>query len=211
LKGLLPKANFSNPESFNQCEAGDKITVNYFENDQQKLLFTEANPIDVCMEYVGKTVPVKVLKAEDTSLSFWVEGKYKASLPVTKLIYPAHKNSVRKHKARWKDGEILDCEVLDYKPQKGLIIKWIYNEEAFNDWHTDEILNYIGKVVNVNVSKVNGKTIYLIENKYPAVLIGLKGRNKTAPDFFDGDVIQCKVRTVNFDEHHFRIKLIEFD
>ncbi|MDR3217815.1 MAG: hypothetical protein LBU22_02380 [Dysgonamonadaceae bacterium] len=205
LAGIIYASDFESPELFDACEAGQTINVRYLGEGENFYRFAPLSPDEPYSEYIGRIVWVRVCKSGDAAMGYLVENKYKAALPVTKAVYPDGKRILRKMRNEWKDGDIINCEVVDFKPKKGFILKFADTESLDeNSWITDEIIDYIGKKVDVYVHKENGKTKLLIDDKYPAIMTG-KYVEKLH-ELYDGDIIECKVGSVDIYKRFFRIK-----
>ena len=149
LQGFLPLAALAEPETFHPCEPGDSIKIKYTGNDDRGLLFTSVDAIDLAAEFVGKVVWVQVGKSENMAPYFMVKGKYKGDLPINKLFYPTKKKKLQKLRNQWENGDIINCEIVDFKPHRGLILKWIDDDPEEIDWSSDEMIDYIGREVAV--------------------------------------------------------------
>ena len=210
LCGYLPLDDLETPETFQSCNPGDKITVEYKGKGDRGLLFASTKAIDPT-EYVGQTVWVQVVKGANTAPYFMVEGKYKADLPITKTHYPTRKRKVQKLRNNiWENGDILQCEVIDYSAKRGLIIKWIDDEPEGINWDSEEMTNYIGQKVAVYVSWSDDDELQLlIDNKYPATLYSRNRSNKKR-GLVDGQIITARVRSIDKENECFKIEWVQW-
>jgi ribosomal protein S1 len=204
LTGWLPLSDLANPESAQRCESGEKIKIIYKETNEKGLVFTNAVAEDLAAEYVGKIVWVQVCKVENMAPYFLVRGKYKADLPITDPIYPGRKKKVQRLRNEWINGDIINCEVLDFKPNRGLIVKWISDDPEDIDWTSDDMIDYIGREVDVNVSVSDEGTTFLVENKYPATL-SARNRSSKKSKLSDGEVIHCRICSIDLNNDCFKI------
>ncbi|GHT41024.1 hypothetical protein FACS189437_07420 [Bacteroidia bacterium] len=206
LRGFLPLSELANPESFQACTPGETIKVKYSGADDKGLVFANADSVDLS-EYVGQTVWVQVSKGENTAPYFLVKGKYKADLPINKLIYPTNKKKVQKlRNNQWVNGDIINCEVLEFKPNRGLIIKWIDDSPEEIDWSSDKMIDYIGREVDVHVYvSDDDKLLFLVENKYPATL-SARNRSNKKNDLAEGDVITGRICSIDLNGECFKIR-----
>jgi len=153
---------------------------------------------------------VQVVKGENTAPYFMVEGKYRADLPITKTHYPTRKRKVQKLRNIWENGDILQCEVIDFSLKRGLIIKWIDDEPEELNWDSEEMTNYIGQKVAVYVSwSENDELQFLIDNKYPATLYGRNRSNKKR-ELLDGQIITARVRSIDKENKCFKIEWVQW-
>jgi hypothetical protein len=207
LQGFLPLAELADPESFQRCEPGETIQIIYKGADENGLVFANTAPLDLSAEFVGKIVWVQVCKTEDTAPYFLVKGRYKADLPITKLIYPEKKKKVQRLRNEWANGDIINCEVLEFKPKRGLIIKWIDDSPEEIDWSSDKMIDYIGREVEINVSvaELDGATTFLVENKYPATL-SARNRSNKKYHLSDGEVITARICSIDLNNECFKIR-----
>ena len=203
--GYLPLSEAENPN----IEQGEKIKVKYKGRDEKGMIFSTPETTDLT-SYIGKTVWVQACRNENTSPYYMVEGKYRAEMPVTRLVYPEKKRKMQRLKEQWNNGDIINCEVMDYKPQRGLIVKCVDESWLFEiNWLSDEMIDYIGKEVEVHVHKSEEEgTSYLIDNLYTAKFpVGVKTRN--LDKLQDGDVIICKVYSIDVHQQYFRVRWVE--
>ena len=203
--GYLPLSESENPD----IEPGEKITVKYKGRNEKGIIFSLPEAIDLT-SYIGKTVWVQACRNENTSPYYMVEGKYRAEMPVTRLIYPEKKRKMQRLREQWKNGDIINCEVMDYKPPRGLLVKCIDEAWLFEiNWLSDEMIDYIGKEVEVYVHKSEEEgTSYLIDNLYTAKFpTGVKTRN--LDKLKDGDVIICKVYSIDVHQQYFRVRWVD--
>ena len=208
LSGFLPLVNLINPETNQPYEPGDKITIEYKGRDERGLLFAEVEAIDLAAEFVGKTVWVQIGKKDDTAPYYMVKGKYKADLPITKLIYPKKKRKVQKLRNQWQNGDIINCEVLEFKPKRGLIIKWIDEDPEEFDWSSDDMIDYIGRQVPVHAYWSDEDTLeFFVENKYPATLT-TRNRSNKKYELPDGQVITGRICSIDLNEGCFKFRWI---
>jgi ribosomal protein S1 len=205
LKGFVPVEKFADLKTFQDCEPGQMIDVMYVENTLKGIKFAEAGYADLYSEYVGKMVWVKVYRAEDASLKFRLEDKYDAILPILPSIYsPQMQKQVQRRREGWRDGDIIDCEVLHFNPPKGFAIKWIKNNSPGEiDWYSEEMEKFIGKEIVAEVYKLDEQITFLVENKYPAVLSNTHCRKH---NISDGDTIICQIRSIDYSNQFFRAK-----
>ncbi|MDR0541550.1 MAG: hypothetical protein LBH19_04980 [Dysgonamonadaceae bacterium] len=192
-------------------EAGEKIKVKYTGKDERYLQFAPMEDVDFA-SYIGNAVWVQVCKAEGTAPYYMVEGKYRAEMPVTRTVYPEKKRKMQRLKGQWQNGDIVNCEVIDYKPHRGLIVKCIDEAWLFEiNWCSDEMIDYIGKEVPVHVHKSEEDGVsYLIDNLYTAKFpTGVKTRNLDKLN--DGDVIICKVYSIDTVQQYFRVRWVDTD
>ena len=209
LCGFLPLDDLDTPETFQSCSPGDKITVEYRGKGDRGLQFASTQVVDLT-KYIGETVWVQVVKGENTAPYFMVEGKYRADLPITKTHYPTRKRKVQKLRNIWENGDILQCEVIDFSQKRGLIIKWIDDEPEELDWGSEEMMNYVGQKVAVYVTwSENGELQFLIDNKYPATLYGRNRSNKKR-GLIDGQIITARVRSVDKENKCFKIEWVQW-
>ena len=208
LCGFLPAADLTNPETSQPYEPGDKIVIEYKGRDERGLLFATVAAIDLAAEFVGKIVWVQIGKKDDTAPYFMVKGKYKADLPITKLIYPKKKKKVQKLRNQWQNGDIINCEVLEYKPKRGLIIKWIDEEPDEIDWSSDEMIDYIGRQVPVHVYwSDEDELLFFVENKYPATLT-TRNRSNKKYELYEGEVITARICSIDLNNDCFKIRWV---
>ncbi|MCL2510583.1 MAG: hypothetical protein FWF09_00870 [Bacteroidales bacterium] len=210
LCGYLPTEELSQPETFQSCQPGDKITVEYKGKDDRGLMFVAPKVIDPVEEYIGKITWVQVVRGENTMPYFMIEGKYKGDLPVTKTHYPTKKKKVRKLREQWENGDIIQCEILEYKPHRGFIIKWIDDEPDEINWKSDELTAYVGQKVPVYVYWTDEDELsFLVENQYPATLSG-RDRSSRKEHLVDGQVITAHIRSIDLENKCFKIRWVSW-
>ena len=188
---------------------GNKIKVKYIGKNDRDLQFAPMEDVDFT-SYIGRTVWVQACRSEGTAPYFMVEGKYRAEMPVTRTIYPEKKRKMQRLKGQWLNGDIINCEVIDYQPHRGLIVKCIDDAWLFEiNWCSDEMIDYIGREVPVHVHKSEEEGIsYLIDNLYTAKFpTGVKTRNTDKLN--DGDVITCKVYSIDVKGEFFRVRWLD--
>ena len=206
LSGLLPSGELINPETFHPYEPGDKITIEYKGRDERGFKFDVAETIDLAAEFVGQTVWVQIGRKDETAPYYMVKGKYKADLPITKLIYPKKKRKVQKLRNQWKNGDIINCEVLEFKPNRGLIIKWIDEDPDEFDWSSDDMIDYIGRQVPVHVYWSDDEELeFYVENKYPATLT-TRNRSNKKYELYEGQIITGRICSIDLNEGCFKIR-----
>jgi ribosomal protein S1 len=210
-KGFLHETKFADKETFERCQPGQMIDIVYIKNTPKGMLFAEAAYMNLGLEYVGKTTWVKVYKEENTMFRYRIEDKHEAMLTMdTSLYSKIERLALIKKRKEWQDGEIIECEILDFT-LKGFVIKWINNNDENENkeielWCT-EIEKYIGQEVAVNVCKTDERTIYLVENKYPVIFAG-KYYHKQKKNFSDGYVLQSRITSFDYFNQYFMARLI---
>jgi len=208
LCGYLPVEELAQPETFQSCQQGEKITVEYKGRDDRGLLFAVPKVIDPVEEYIGKITWVQIVRGENTMPYFMIEGKYKGDLPVTKTHYPTKKKKVRKLREQWENGDIIQCEILEYKPHRGFIIKWIDDEPDEINWKSDAMTAYVGQKVPVYVYWTDEEELkFLVENQYPATLSG-RDRSSRKESLLDGQVITAHIRSIDLENKCFKIRWV---
>jgi len=208
LCGYLPLEELAQPETFQSCQPGDKITVECKGADSKGLLFSATKTIDPTEEYVGKITWVQIVRGENTAPYFMIEGKYKGDLPVTKTHYPTKKKKVRKLREQWVNGDIIKCEILEYKPHRGFIIKWIDDEPDELNWKSDEMTAYVGQKVPVHVYWTEEDELkFLVEDQFPATLSG-RDRSSKKESLVDGQVITAQIRSIDLENKCFKIRWV---
>jgi hypothetical protein len=206
LTGFLPLSDLADPATAQRCAPGEEIRINYKGSNEKGLVFAKTAPVDLSAEFVGKIVWVQICKSEDTAPYYLVKGKYKADLPINKLIYPKKKKKVQKLRGQWINGDIINCEVLDFKPNRGLILKWIDDGPEEFEWTSDEMIDYIGREVEVNVFvSEDDETSFLVQNKYPATL-SARTRSAKKDALSDGDIITCRICSIDLNNECFKIR-----
>jgi hypothetical protein len=201
LIGLVHNKYFADADLFQQCEAGQILSVYYSHQTGKKTFFVEAGFYDMSIGYrdmltsfVGKTIPVCIRKSPDNSVSLQFDNKYVVSL--------SRQKTMKIIQAEKQDGDIIECEALYYDSQKGLVVKW-HRDKI--DWSSAELRDYIGKVVSVNIYKSDSPSRFMIENKYPAKLHGKHAFKHNPPNT---DVLECKVTGLNSTKMYFLVKPI---
>ena len=209
LRGYLPLADLSNPETFQSCEPGEQVKIQYKGSDERGLCFTSAAGIDVS-EFIDQTVWVQVCKSGDTAPYFLVKGKYKADLPITKIIYPVKKKKVRRLRHQWQNGDIINCRVLEFHPKRGcFILQWIDPEPDPVIWTSDEMIDYIGREVEVNVYLSETEELcFLVENKYPATFT-TRNRSNKIYEVDEGDVFTARICSIDLNDSCFKIRWLK--
>ncbi|MBE0646925.1 MAG: hypothetical protein IH596_03985 [Bacteroidales bacterium] len=202
LVGLLHISAFNEMLLYDNAEAGqskDVLFLGYNENDQ--LVFGSKPALEEWFtgeleNRVGEMVWVKVNKIENNPPSFKVEGRYDASLAVTKRLYGWSSWKVAKAIQYLRHDEIIRCEILRLDSRRRCMeLKWVL------EWEIEAIasrsdktkksdtsrkkteireplqnLDLIGKRVQVTVSISTDKYgrfhhYYLVENKYKGILL----------------------------------------
>lgn len=128
--GLIHKSNFKNQEDYEKAEAGDEITTffhTYTEDGkiilgddilQKEWLTGELNDL------IGTTQKVKVTFNEENKRQFYVQDKYRASLPVTKSMYPDDKEKIKSKVEKLMNNDLIECEIVGInKKKKAFILK----------------------------------------------------------------------------------------
>lgn len=209
LRGFLPLTTLAEPETFHPCEPGDSIKIKYKGNDDRGLIFAPVDTIDLATEFIGKMVWVQIGKSENTAPYFMVKGKYRGDLPINKLLYPTKKKKLQKLRNEWVNGDIINCEVVDYKPKRGLILKWIDDEPEEIDWSSDEMIDYIGREVSVHVYRLSdGELRFLVENRYSATL-SARNRSNKKNDLADGEIITARICSIDLNDECFKIRWLQ--
>jgi len=206
LRGYLPLADLAKPETFQSCEPGEQVKIQYTGSDERGLRFTSADGIDVS-QFIDQIVWVQVCKSEDTAPYFLIRGKYKADLPITKTIYPVKKKKVRKLRNQWENGDIINCRVLEFRPKRGcFIIQWIDPDPDPVVWTSDEMIDFIGREVEVNVYLTEEDELrFLVENKYPATFT-TRNRSNKVYELDEGDVFTARICSIDLNESCFKIR-----
>jgi hypothetical protein len=184
MVGFVSRLKFMDRDSFSSYAEGSFIDVVYEEKGEKGLIFSEVEYFDFYSKYVGKTLWAKVYKSEeDSSFRLLVEDKYK-STPYRKKV-----------SEKWKDGDTVECEIINFDSQRGLMIKWINDDLDKKSKKRDRYLKrsqYVGKVVDVNLWKNGDDFVFRVENQYPAYL-PKKYYNQYRME--DNTVIRCKVQS----------------
>jgi hypothetical protein len=205
LCGYLPLEDLATPETFQSCQPGDIVTIEYIGENERGLQFTAIQAVDLA-EYVGKITWVQI--GRGTAPYYMVVGKYKADLPITKTHYPTKKKKVRRLREQWENGDVIQCEILEYKPHRGFIVKWIDDEPDELDWRTAEMAAYVGQKVPVQVHWTDeGELEFLVENKFPATFSG-RDRSAKKEHLREGQVITALIRSMDFEEKCVKIRWV---
>jgi len=208
LCGYLHIEELGTPETFQSCNQGDTVTVEYKGSDARGLQFGAPKAVDPVEEYVGKTTWVQIGKGEGTAPYYLVEGKYKGDLPITKTHYPTKKRKLQKLRNKWESGDIIQCEILEYKPHRGFILKWIDDEPDEINWASDKMVDYVGRKVPVYVYRTDENEIrLLVENQFPASLSG-RDRSSKKEHLLDGQIITALVRSIDLENKCFKIRWV---
>jgi len=208
LCGYLPLEALATPETYQSCQPGDVITIEYRGSDDRGLQFSVVQVIDPVAEYVGKTTWVQIGKSGNTAPYFMVEGKYKGDLPITKTHYPTNKKKVRRLREQWENGDIIQCEILEYKPHRGFIIKWMDDEPQELNWKSEEMTAYVGRKVPVHVYWDDEYELrFLVENQYPATLTA-RDRSSKVEHLVEGQVITAHIRSIDLENKCFKIRWV---
>ncbi|MDR1738607.1 MAG: hypothetical protein LBR66_07335 [Candidatus Symbiothrix sp.] len=209
MMGVLPVAEWKGEQSWDEINVQDFVKLIFIDKNEKGLVFTQTFEDEVPLT-IGQIVTVQVHRGENVAPYFMIDGKYKADMPVTKLIYPEKKRRMQKLKGHWADGDLIKCEVLDFKPKRGWVVKCIDEEWLFEvNWCSDEMIDYVGQEVPVFVHKSEEEgTQYLIDNRYVAKFpTGVKTRNLDTLN--DGDVIQCRVYSIDVQNQFFRVRWLD--
>jgi hypothetical protein len=169
--------------------------------------------IDIDTKYLWQTVHVKVNRRIDGSLSFTVENRYKAIMPVTKDIYGHNKDCIFDAVKHWSDGDMIHCEVIDIKKSHSnlFVIKWLPEKDFSKN---------IGKTVQVQISiNTEGKLSFIADDKYKVVMPVTKaiyGKNcklvvEALKSRKDGEMIDCEVLDADFYANQFVAKWLPND
>ncbi|MDR0542210.1 MAG: hypothetical protein LBH19_08340 [Dysgonamonadaceae bacterium] len=210
LPGYLPLADLAKPETFQSCEPGEQVKIRYLGCDERGHRFTSTGGINP-KEWIGQIVWVQVCKSENLAPYFLVKGKYKGDLPVTKILYPVKKKKIRTLKNQWQNGDIINCRILEFHPKQGFILQWIDPEPDPIDWTSDDMIDYIGREVEVNVHVTKEEELYfLIEDKYPATFTARNRSNKKY-ELDEGDIIAARVCSIDLSESCFKIRWLNKD
>ena len=205
LSGFLPLDELATPETFQSCQPGDILTIEYIGSNERGLQFAAITTIDLA-EYVGKITWVQI--GRGTTPYYMVEGKYKGDLPITKTHYPTNKKKVRRLREQWENGDIIQCEILEYKPHRGFMLKWIDDEPEGINWKSDELTAYVGQKVPVYVYWTDeGELEFLVENKFPATFSG-RDRSAKKEHLREGQVITALIRSIDFEGKCFKIRWV---
>lgn len=207
LPGLLHVSKFSDAETFQLCEPGQTIATTYLGKNEQGMCFECEGFVDLHTRFAGKTILVTISKKIDGSLSLRTEDNYKAILPVTKYIYEDKKDWILDTVKEWKEGDTIECEVLDVKSFSDVfVVKWLPE----NDFKKN-----IGKTVSVKVSKnEDGDMTFVANDRYKAEMPLTKdiyGKQlQTVTDAVtswpDGKSLQCKVLDADFNSNLFVVQ-----
>jgi hypothetical protein len=111
-------------------EDGDIIECEAMDVDfNAEIIFVKFLFENYFLNYVGKTVKVRISINKKGALEYLVLNKYnfempvKAKMPTTKIIYGEDKDRVLKTKAFLQEGAIIDCEVLEINKFNNFKIK----------------------------------------------------------------------------------------
>jgi hypothetical protein len=111
---------------------------------------------------------------------------------------------------QWENGDIIQCEILEYKPHRGFIIKWIDDEPDEINWKSDELTAYVGQKVPVYVYWTDEDELsFLVENQYPATLSG-RDRSSRKEHLVDGQVITAHIRSIDLENKCFKIRWVSW-
>ena len=199
IKGLLHRTYIPNFELQSNYEPGKVVEVNLIENTEKGLLLKLSGYNYALETYVGKTVEVRVKKIDKKPLSYLVEDKYHAQMPM-KNVYGDDIYLIKNMMKYLNDGDIIECEVLEFNTQNGyLTLKFLPKNNTGFDWNSPEIQEYIGKTVQANVyrSVYYGSTL-LVENKYRAMITNeIPTRKKILNQMKEGATVECTVLSVD--------------
>ena len=158
------------------------------------------------IKLAGKIVNVKVSINQQHEISFIVEDKYLANLPLSFDIYPFDLDKIKSLYALLNNNDFIVCRVIgyDFKTDR-LILKWIINNIFINNKDFEEAKNLVGKIVKIKYE--TNKYTYLINNKFNAIfqLSSEYSFNKTVlynssiNQFNNNDVIYCKIESIDED------------
>jgi hypothetical protein len=108
---------------------------------------------------------------------------------------------------QWENGDIINCRVLEFRPKRScFIIQWIDPEPDPIIWTSDEMIDFIGEEVEVNVYRTEEDELrLLVENRYPATFT-TRNRSNKKYELDDGDVIIARICSIDSNENCFKIR-----
>ena len=212
IRGLLHRSYIPNFEFQTNYETGKIIEVKLYENNDKGLSFKLSSYNYALESFVGKIVQARVIKTDNKPISYMVDEKYHAQMPM-KNVYGDDIYLIRNMLKYLSDGEIIDCTVLDFNAEIGyLTLKFLPKNNTGLDWNSEEIQNYIGKTVQTNVYKspYYGPTL-LVENKYRAMITNeMPTRKKILNQMRDGTIIDASIVSVDAEMGIFIVDLKSF-
>ncbi len=205
LVGMLHISDVAERSLFEKAEAGNSREVLFLgSNDKEQLVFGDKSVPEEWFtgeleKRVGEMVWVKVTKIKGKPPGFQVEGRYDATLPVLKSIYPGRSGKVSQAIRNLEDEEIIRCEIVSVDSRnRSIHLKWVLDWEidaklarnyhigdpnilvdedrnSVLDKEFEEKHSLIGQRVQVSVRKKGGRfnrvqNQYLIRDRFEGIL-----------------------------------------
>tara|TARA_R110002033_G_C3824293_1_gene233360 strand:+ start:40 stop:900 length:861 start_codon:yes stop_codon:yes gene_type:complete len=138
LLGLIHKSSLINKSDFENWKVGEEIMTlfqGYNENGQlvvgdnrERGKWTNGE-MD---ELIGTIQKVSVVINEDGKSEFYVLGEHKARIPIKKEFYPNFRTTAKKYIYGLKNGEMIDCEIININKKKDSFVLKLIIEPPMN-------------------------------------------------------------------------------
>jgi len=118
--------------------------------------------------YVGKATWAKIYKNENGGDTLMMEDRYRAVMPVSKVIYGKEKNTIKEIMKYWQDGEIIDCYVLNLNCfTQQFVLKYLPNHDLEFYLQSQIKTEHIDKTIQVDFDNDirNGEDITILNQQ----------------------------------------------
>ncbi len=128
LLGLVHRSTLKNVSDYNRGNEGNEITTR-FQGYNEKGDFVLGDDCERGKwlngdmdKLIGTMQKVSVSIKENKQTEFYVQGRYKARIPLTNKYYPNFKTRARKYVYGLENGQIIDCEVIKMDKRKDCFV-----------------------------------------------------------------------------------------
>ena len=175
---------------------------------------------DVIQQLYDNITWVRVVKKEGCEIEFFVNDIHKAMLPLTNDIYKNNFDKIKYEYTKLHDFEIINCKVRSIDIRNGIIVlKWMLTPKPNDFWLLEEVDNMIGGVYEAKAIKEKNYKLFIINNKYKALLTISKELYQDDYEkvlncyktIEEGEIIYCEIIGVEKDLGFFNIKWININ
>lgn len=136
LLGLVHKSTLIDASDYENTAVGNEISVIFqgYNNKQDMILGDNRERAKwhtgALDKLIGTIQNVSVVINENGHREFYVQGKHKAKVPVTKEHYPQLKAVARTYISGLEDGDTIDCEVVRINNKRDMFVLRLLIEPA---------------------------------------------------------------------------------
>ena len=160
------------------------------------------------------------MKKEGCEVEFFVNDIYKAILPLKNDIYKNNFDKIKYEYNKLQDFEIITCKVSSIDIRNGsIVLKWMLTPKPNDYWLLEGVEKMIGGVYEAIAIKDKNYKLFMINNKYKALLTISKELYQDDYEKIltcyntieEGEIIYCEIIGVEKDLGFFNIKWININ